>query len=363
MAIKAVSKERIDQALLEFDTELRGKSEWLGWENDLAHRYAIDVGGTRYPAKKIVSLATGIPVNELRGGHPINSFLEKLGLTVVELPQGDSELVLHFTLGAVYDRATEINGPFGGSQQNGISVSATHPSIFIFSGESGKQYGYADGWDNGVYLYTGQGKRGHMTLSSGNQAIAEHAVNGRALYLFESLGKSKGYRYEGEFSCADMFKRTLPDVNGEDRIAIVFRLVPVGDPAQSEADGEYTMDPPASLAAARLAALAACKPAIEDSGQSAPRRLYQRSRKVAQYVLMRAGGKCESCERPAPFMKKDGTPYLEPHHVNRLSDGGLDHPRYVGAICPTCHREIHSGMNGALLNLRLKQRLVAVEPE
>ena len=78
---------------------------------------------------------------------------------------------------------------------------------------------------------------------------------------------------------------------------------------------------------------------------------------------MRAEGECESCEKPAPFMKKDGTPYLEPHHVNRLSDGGLDHPRYVGAVCPSCHREIHSGVHGALVNERLKQRLEAIETD
>ncbi|UXZ47919.1 HNH endonuclease [Pseudomonas soli] len=76
---------------------------------------------------------------------------------------------------------------------------------------------------------------------------------------------------------------------------------------------------------------------------------------------MRAKGLCESCDKPAPFIKKDGTPYLEPHHVNRLSDGGLDHPRYVGAVCPSCHREIHSGVHGMSLNERLKRRLEAIE--
>lgn len=112
---------------------------------------------------------------------------------------------------------------------------------------------------------------------------------------------------------------------------------------------------------ARQAALEACKPGSDEAGQSAPRKLYQRSRKVAHYVLMRSQGACESCERPAPFMKKDGTPYLEPHHVNRLTDGGLDHPRYVAAVCPSCHREIHSGVNGAIVNDRLKRRLEAIE--
>ena len=53
-------------------------------------------------------------------------------------------------------------------------------------------------------------------------------------------------------------------------------------------------------------------------------------------------------------MKKNGSPYLEPHQVNRLSDGGLDDPHYMGAVCPDCHREIHHGVLGHVKNDRLK---------
>ncbi|WP_085676068.1 MULTISPECIES: HNH endonuclease signature motif containing protein [unclassified Pseudomonas] len=362
MAIKSVPKERIDEAMQEFDRDFRGRREWLGWETNLAHRYAIDAGGTSYPAKKIISIATGIAVSQFSGGNPTNRYLEKRGFTVVELQSTEPEHAIHFTPGTVYDRVTEINGPFGGSRQSGIAASATHPAIFLFTGDSGEQYGYADRWDGGAFLYTGEGQRGPMTLTRGNKAIAEHAETGRALHLFQSLGKGKGNRYIGEFCCADIFERAQQDVDDEDRIALIFRLVPVGSFAQ-EAEGELEtkIELPDSLAAARLAALAACKAVTNETSQSAPRKVYQRSRKVAHYVLMRAQGLCESCEKPAPFIKKDGTPYLEPHHVNRLSDGGLDHPRYVGAVCPTCHREIHSGVHGAWLNAQLKQRLIAIE--
>lgn len=366
MVIKAVSKERIDKAMVEFDRKFRSRREWQDWENNLAHRYAIHAAGELYPAKKIVSLATGIAVGEFSGGRPTNSYLEKRGFTIVELPRGEGDPVLRFTPGAVYDRKTEINGPFGGSLQSGISASATYPAIFLFTGDSGEQYGYADDWDDGAYLYTGEGQRGPMTLIRGNRAIAEHAEDGRALHLFKALGKGKGNQYIGEFSCADLFERTQPDVEGQDRTAIVFRLVPVGIPGEvteAQEQDEEEVDLPGALDAARLAALAACKPSSDELGQSASRKIYLRSRKVAHYVLLRANGECESCERPAPFMKRDGTPYLEPHHVNRLSDGGLDHPRYVGAICPSCHREIHSGVHGLLVNERLKQRLEALEAD
>ena len=50
--------------------------------------------------------------------------------------------------------------------------------------------------------------------------------------------------------------------------------------------------------------------------------VYERSRDVRRYVLARSKGKCEGCSGPAPFSRPDGTPYLEPHHLKRLSDGG-----------------------------------------
>ena len=366
MAIKAVSKERIQEALLEFDSHHRSKREWQSWETNLAHRYAIAAEGRMYPPKKIISIATGIAVAEFPGGHPTNSYLLKRGFTLVPLEHPEGEQVLQFTPGAVYDRKTEIHGPFGGSQQGGISASRSYPAIFLFTGDSGEQYGYSDRWESGAYLYTGAGQRGRMTRTRGNRAIAEHAEKGRALHLFASLGKGNGYVYKGEFTCADVLTRIQPDLLGEDRDALVFRLVPVGVSSES-VEAEVGVGDEAELAnsltAARLAALEACKASNGDLGQSAPRKIYQRSRKVAHYVLMRADGICESCEKPAPFKRMDGTHYLEPHHVNRLSDGGLDHPRYVAALCPSCHREIHSGVGGYLKNAKLKRRLELIEFE
>ncbi len=56
-----------------------------------------------------------------------------------------------FEMGRRYQRAADIHDPFGGSRQSGISPSASHPLIFLFTGSSGAQYGFADAWtDDGV---------------------------------------------------------------------------------------------------------------------------------------------------------------------------------------------------------------------
>ena len=85
--------------------------------------------------------------------------------------------------------------------------------------------------------------------------------------------------------------------------------------------------------------------------KEARRSYYQRSAAVRQYVLARADGECEGCNAPAPFVNKRGQPYLEPHHIRRLTDGG-PYPRYMIALCPNCHREVHSGVNGQEKNQR-----------
>ncbi|RZT05351.1 5-methylcytosine-specific restriction enzyme A [Duganella sp. CF402] len=278
----------------------------------------------------------------------------------------------HFTVGEVYDRRQHIHGPYGGSFQSGIAPSSVVDAIFIFTGDTGSQYGYADEEEvdaQGVrsFSYTGEGQVGDMEFVRGNRAILDHSNDGRALHLFQSLGKGKGQRYVGEFVYAGHKFIPGPDRNGDTRRLIVFRLVGVADAhAIEDAVGDEESVHTAismTLADARRMALAAAAGGAMPAKDSAARTLYVRSKAVRDYVLMRAAGHCESCDQPAPFIRKNGTPYLEPHHTTRVSDGGPDHPRFVGAVCPACHRELHFGVGGEAKNAALQERLRALEPD
>ncbi|RYE41397.1 MAG: HNH endonuclease, partial [Hyphomicrobiales bacterium] len=89
--------------------------------------------------------------------------------------------------------------------------------------------------------------------------------------------------------------------------------------------------------------------------------VFQRSADVRAYVLARAGGNCEACSAAAPFTTSAGMPYLEAHHIDRLSDGGPDDPRRVAGICPNCHRRAHFGSDRAAWNADLKARTLKRE--
>ena len=82
---------------------------------------------------------------------------------------------------------------------------------------------------------------------------------------------------------------------------------------------------------------------------------------LTTYVLERARGICELTGDPAPFLTQAGEPYLEVHHIHRLADGGLDHPKNCAAISPNAHREIHHGAKGKELDNKLAEIVAAKE--
>ncbi|UKJ74569.1 HNH endonuclease [Azospirillum brasilense] len=272
-----------------------------------------------------------------------------------------------------YNRRRDLHDPYGGQRQGGIITPSKHPVIFAITGESGVQHGYLDGWteDGQVFRYFGEGQEGDMTFTSGNKAIRDHVAEGEDLLLFQKQHRSGMLRFLGQFVCVSTSRELTPDRHGNMRNGIVFNLVPVealqeADAAETEGDNSASgLD----LAALRNAAMGAASTGEEEPAEGARRRVYQRSEVVRRYVLARAAGICECCKSPAPFLRTNGEPYLEPHHIRRVSDGGPDDPRYVAGVCPTCHRRIHHGADGKDINealgeaiLRFEYAVASVEP-
>jgi 5-methylcytosine-specific restriction enzyme A len=89
----------------------------------------------------------------------------------------------------------------------------------------------------------------------------------------------------------------------------------------------------------------------------------ERSAAVQAWVLRQANGVCAACDKPAPFQKADGLPYLEIHHVKQLAAGGSDTPENAIAVCPNCHRALHYSHNKELLRNNILAKVVRLHDE
>ena len=260
-----------------------------------------------------------------------------------------------FILGEELKRSL-LHERFGGQEQGGMSTPSEHPIVLLFTGDNGDQYGYEDRFRaDGIFLYTGEGQVGDMRFVRANRALRDHEAEGRRVFLFEQTRKSY-VRFVAEVRCDGHHLETRPDRNGEPREAIVFHLevLEAGRKPESLADDIEVLKP-SSLARMSMHELRGRALSSASNSPDARQRtvaVQNRAEAIRQYALKRAAGVCESCLQPAPFHGKKG-PYLEVHHLHRLSDGGPDHPDAVAAVCPNCHREIHVGVDGLEKNQNL----------
>jgi 5-methylcytosine-specific restriction protein A len=250
-----------------------------------------------------------------------------------------------FEIGKTYNRRRHIHGKFRGQQQGGICTPQDYPVVIAFTGASGDAYGYADSWTpDGVYRYFGEGRAGNMTWKGGNVAIRDHAAAGEDLLLFQTLGNGL-VRFLGEFVCAGYDLEQGPDESGAERQSIVFNLVPAAH-INDDAAPPVGETSPVDLKLLRQRALEAVPTPGQANRAIAKRNVYERSRDIRLYVLARANGQCEACSRAAPFTASTGIPYLEPHHIRRLGDGGPDDPRFMAAIAQIVIEKFTTALTG-----------------
>lgn len=154
--------------------------------------------------------------------------------------------------------------------------------------------------------------------------------------------------FPGEVVLADApYQEQQPDSGGQDRSVWVFplRLKSGYAPAIPEStlkaldqvkekQAHYLSDP-------EVEALAKKQGQTVVGKRNASVTVYQCSPWVAEHAKRRANGKCELCQEPAPFNRKDGSPYLETHHIVWLANGGADTIENTVALCPNCHKRMH----------------------
>jgi 5-methylcytosine-specific restriction protein A len=207
---------------------------------------------------------------------------------------------------------------------------------------------YDDRWVDDVLHYTGMGQIGHQTLESNqNKTLSESNTNGIAVHLFEVFTK-RVYTYIGEVILASApYQEQQLDAEGNDRSVWVFPLVlKAGSlpeiPATILKELSQTKEKQARKHSDKEVETLAKRQGQTTVGRRKTSvSLHQRSPWVAEHARRRAKGNCELCSIPAPFKRKDGSPYLETHHIEWLANGGADTVENTVALCPNCHRKMH----------------------
>jgi 5-methylcytosine-specific restriction enzyme A len=106
---------------------------------------------------------------------------------------------------------------------------------------------------------------------------------------------------------------------------------------------------------------------VEPAGNLVPRQVhresvaFERDPRVKAWVLRLAGGSCELCGHAAPFLKDDGAPYLEVHHLVSLSADGADVASNTVALCPNCHMRMHYGSGRRALLGEIADRVARLD--
>ncbi|HOX97057.1 MAG TPA: HNH endonuclease signature motif containing protein [bacterium] len=86
-----------------------------------------------------------------------------------------------------------------------------------------------------------------------------------------------------------------------------------------------------------------------------------KSQALYLYILARSKGYCEACDSQAPFLRRNGEPYLEIHHIDEVCNGGADSPENLVALCPNCHRRVTSGIDAKEYNMEIKRKILEKE--
>lgn len=275
-----------------------------------------------------------------------------------------------FLVGRDYKREQLL--AFTGSRQTqtGIMWGPSAPGCVACTsgGRLKNRHGYADErFPDGSWAYYGQGSAGdHVPTRVANRILLEGQ---RTVLLFTTReakrkpgmkGKgtwAKWYRFEGAFVVAAWQWVTPTQGPRAGNALLRFSLVPCEATVATAGTTEEVTSLQGATAVElreRLQSVGAGEP---QKGIYNPREYIIRSELIRAYALARAGGACELCDRGAPFLKSNGEPFLEVHHLHRLADGGPDNPSNVAAICPNCHREAHHGVHRDRIAETLTQRI------
>ena len=255
------------------------------------------------------------------------------------------ELEKDLTVGQEYTN-DEIVKIFRCGNMGGMRKSNTKNALVLISFHDKVDRLYEDYWRDDILYYTGMGQTGDQDINfAQNKTLAESRSTGVTVYLFEMFNDQR-YMYRGIVQLvADPFQENEKDVDKMTRKVWKFPLKLVAENDFLEEEMFIKKAAEAEKAVRRMTKHDVFSKATEIdrtvSEITTTTKTYVRSPIIARYAKDRAQGRCELCGMWAPF-EVDGVPYLEAHHLQPVSEGGRDSIENISALCPNCHRRMHS---------------------
>lgn len=267
--------------------------------------------------------------------------------------------------GEIYSNA-KIAEAFKCSTQGGMRRSHATNTLVLFTDHSDVENVYEDKWRNNVLHYTGMGLTGDQKLEGNqNQTLANSNDTSIRVYLFETFVSTE-HTFSGEVELiSDPYQVEEKDQDKNKRKVWKFPLkikneIKVVEKKsldliqQKKQHKLLKLSPEEIEERAKKASkinkeektIKASTEGIkeykaEPSSRTVTTRVFDRDPNIAAYVKQLADGNCQLCEKNAPFKDEYGKPYLESHHIDWLSNGGLDIIENSIALCPNCHRKMH----------------------
>jgi|GEM_PF-878018 len=257
----------------------------------------------------------------------------------------DYTKISDFVKGEIYTNS-DIRFGFRCTYMGGIRPSKKTNTIVIICDHMKSIYD--DYWKDGVLHYTGQGKNGNQTMDNNNLSLKNAESDGRTIHLFEKFF-DKEFIYQGEVKISsNIYTDIQKDDSGKKRQVFIFPLS-LKDNSDPEALNKQLLDNIFETKVKKAKRLPLDK--LRDKAREAKKKVGQRKTisnyiyrdpNVSLFVKLRANGVCDLCDKPAPFILKNKEPYLESHHVLHLSKTGEEGIHNAVALCPNCHRKMHS---------------------
>jgi len=344
------TRDELIRAMTQFDLEIRDSDEMRGWERNAAHKYAIRHNDRLYPVKKIVSIATGLPVSDFSGGWgsgQANEYVEKYGLSVTSLdhqePTRSPEPELHFPYSSY---SWEVHSPT-------VAVKQMDKSAFLHHGTGVPReitffFDFKPGDDPKSISLEHAGRRyeGHLSPDTENQRVR---LFWQAPFskLIEELMPGRYQRFiNGDDR--DIFPAEMRFVKEAENIYSVDFL----EPETIIADAEKPDEEPSGTAARS-----------EGTAKTVTSTVYERDPQNRLDAIRIHGHQCVACG--FDFGKeygKWGDGYIEVHHLVPLAEVDENHQvnpeTDLAPVCANCHRMIHRRRGKTLTIDELREMIV-----